>query len=342
MISLSANPAKGVSRMNKATMMLSVAAMALFAGSEVMAADALKGTLVPVAPVPNSQSTNVFGISESGGASGVITGSWTDARAVEHGYVGPANGSSYTTFDDPKSPGPGTEPRAINNNGYVTGFSNSQNGSISGDIPFERDPSGNITEVTKGGTLLNGLIQGINNRRGEFAGSYINSSLQAVGYLGKDGAYKQGIKLKGFKNTGYAARAINNAGDIVGWYYDSSGVQHGLLIVGGTAQQLDPSEANLSSNALEGINDKGTITGFWTDTSGIIHGYYYKMNSKKFTTIKVPGSSTFVQAWGVDDSNRIAIGSDAGPYIYCPHGTACPPGARGSYKPLVKPKPQLP
>jgi len=328
--------------MNKAKTMLSVVAVALLAGSSAMAADASKGVLVPVTPVPNSQSTNVFGISESGSSSGVITGSWTDASAVEHGYIGPADGSSFTTFDDPKSPKPGTEPRAINENGYITGFSNSQNGSMNGDIPFERDPSGKITEVTKGGTLLNGLIQGINNKRNEFAGGYINSSLQSLGYLGENRTYKEGIKLKGLKNTGYAARAINNAGDIVGWYYDSKGVQHGLLIVGGTAQQLDPSEANLSSNVLEGINDKGIITGFWTDTSGIIHGYYYKVKSKKFITLKVPGSSTFVQAWGVDDSNRIAIGSDTGPYIFCPAGATCPPGARGSYKPLTKPKPQLP
>jgi hypothetical protein len=54
-------------------MMLSVAVMALLAGSALEAADALKGTLVPVTPVPNSVGTNVFGISDSGAASGDIT-----------------------------------------------------------------------------------------------------------------------------------------------------------------------------------------------------------------------------------------------------------------------------
>src|SRR5690348_10400745 len=153
--------------MNKVTIMFSVAAAtAVLAGSGAMAMDVTRGTLVQVVPVPNSAGTFVFGINDSG-ASAVITGSWLDPSGIEHGYVGPANGTNYTTFDDPKSPGHGTEPRGINDNGYVTGFSNSQNGSTSGDIPFERDPAGKITEVTRDGKLLNYLIQGINNKRNE-------------------------------------------------------------------------------------------------------------------------------------------------------------------------------
>lgn len=329
--------------MTKATLMLAVAAAALLSGLPTMAMDTGKGILFEVVPVANSQSTNVYGINDNG-TSGVITGSWTDSSAVEHGYVGPVSGTSYVTFDDPNSPGPGTEPRGINNSGYVTGFSNSQNGSLNRDIPFERDPSGTITEITRRGTLLNGLIQGINKRRNEFVGGYVNSSQQSHGYLGENGTFKRSVKLTGLPNTGYAARGINNEGDIVGWYYDAGGVQHGFLLVGGTAQQLDPPEANLAANALEGINNKGTITGFWTDTSGVIHGYYYVMKTKTFRALKVPGSRSFVQAWGISDKGAIAIGSDAGYYIFYPPGyvfSALPP-AHKSYKQPVKPSPQLP
>jgi len=49
-----------------------------------------------------------------------------------------------------------------------------------------------------------------------------------------------------------------------------------------------------------------------------------------------------VQAWGVSDQGLVAIGSDAGSYIYCPSGVSCPASAHGAYKPAVKPKPQLP
>src|SRR5437762_5911441 len=174
---------KGVSKaMNKSSMMISAAAIALAAGSSAMA----KGTLIPIVPVPNSASTNVFGINDSD----IITGSWLDTSGVEHGYVGPLSGSKYKTFDDPNSPSPGTQPRSINNNGYITGYSNSQNGSTSGDIPFERDPKGNITEIARNGNLLNYLVQGINNNNNAFAGGYVNSSLAVVGYLGENGKFK--------------------------------------------------------------------------------------------------------------------------------------------------------
>src|SRR5215469_6008230 len=134
------NSATGAqSHMKQTTMMLTAAVLALLAGAPAIAMDTARGTLFEVVPVANSQTTNVFGVSDTS-PSGVITGSWTDANAVEHGYVGPVGGSAYVTFDDPNSPGRGTEPRGINDNGYVTGFSNSQNGSLSGDIPFERDP----------------------------------------------------------------------------------------------------------------------------------------------------------------------------------------------------------
>ncbi len=92
--------------------MISAAVVALMAGPA-----AAKSELYQITNVPNSTSTNIFGINDSG----IATGSWLDSSGVEHGYVGPPDGSNYTTFDDPNEPGPGTEPRAINDNGYITG-----------------------------------------------------------------------------------------------------------------------------------------------------------------------------------------------------------------------------
>ena len=320
--------------MTKGFMMISAAIMALMAGTSALA----RGSFFQIVPVPNSTSTTVFGINDSG----IITGSWLDASGLEHGYVGPASGTSYTSFDDPNSPGPGTEPRAINNNGYITGFSDSQSGATTGDIPFERDPGGNITEITKKGKLLNYLAQGINNKNNEFAASYVNSSLSVVGYLGESGTYKKAIKLSGIANTGVAGRGINNDGDIVGWYYDSSGVQHGFLMSGGVATTLDPNESNLASNVLEAINDKGVITGQWTDTSGVIHGYTYHTKRQKLTEIRVRSSKSFVQAWGINNQGMVAIDSDAGNFIYCPPRVTCSFAAHSPYKPAVRSKPQLP
>jgi hypothetical protein len=324
--------------MSKKTLIISAALVAMAAATPATATDTgSKGTFISIVPVPNSASTNVFGINDNN----IITGSWLDASGVEHGYIGPLDGTKYKTFDDPNSPAPGTEPRGVNDNNYITGFSNSQSGSASTYVPFARDPKGNITEITKNGSLLNYLVQGINNKNNMFAGSYVNTSLEVIGYLGEGGQYKKTFKVGGLKNTGYAGRGVNNAGDIVGWYYDANGVQHGLLVSGGIAQKLEPTETGLASSVLEGINDKGWITGQWTDTSGVIHAFVYEMKSQKFKTIKAPGAVSFTQAWGVSDSGLIAIGSDAGYFIYCT-SVSCPGGAHGSYKPLVKPKPQLP
>jgi hypothetical protein len=325
--------------MNNKALTISAALVALTATTSAMATDKDgKGTFIPIVPVPNSASTNVFGVNDSN----IITGSWLDASGVEHGYVGPLSGAKYKTFDNPNSTTPGTEPRGINDSGHITGFSNSQSGSTGTYVPFERDPKGHITEIAKNRSLLNYLVQGINNKNSEFAGSYVNTSLEVIGYLGQNGQYKKAFKVTGLKNTGYAGRGMNNAGDIVGWYSDANGVQHGLLVSAGTAQKLEPMETNMASSVLEGINNKGWITGQWTDTSGVIHAFFYETKSQKFRSIKVSGASSFTQAWGVSDSGLIAVGSDVGSFIYCPSGVSCPAAAHGTYKPVVKPKPQIP
>jgi hypothetical protein len=329
--------------MSKKAMMISAAVIALTAGSSALASNAV-GTLITIVPVTTSTSTNVFGITDTINGSNIITGSWLDSSGVEHGYVGPLSGTNYTTFDDPNEPGPGTEPRAINDNQYITGFSNSQNGSTENDVPFERTPDGTITEVTMDGTLLNYVAQGLNSNNA-FAASYIDTAtLAVIGYTGKNAAYKSTWSMSALSNTGYAGRGVNNSHDIVGWYYNASGIQHGLLVTGGVAQQLDPPATNLASNVLEGINDKHMITGQYTDTSGIIHGYMYDRKSGKFFYIKVPGAVSFVQAWGINNDNLVALGSDAGYYVFCPAHATCPSAAKrhGSYKPAVKPKPMLP
>ncbi len=209
------------------------------------------------------------------------------------------------------------------------------------DVPWERNPSGTITEVTEKGKVLNYLAQGLNNKRNVFAASLVNAGGNDVGYLGGKAKYKATIKLK-ITNSGYAGRGIDNAGDIVGWYIDSSGLQNGFLISGGKATTIDyPSDSEVYT-VLEGINDKGTITGQWEDTSGIIHGFTYDMKTKKFKDINIPGSVSFVQPWGVNDMGWVAVGSDAGYYVYCPSSKNCV-GTAGAYRPPTqKLHPQLP
>lgn len=297
---------------------------------------ASKGYLYQVIPVPNSTLTTVFDINDRG----VATGSWYDANGVEHGYWGSPNGSNYQTFDDPTDPG--TEPRGIDAGGDIVGFDNSQSGSNESYIPFERTANGTITDITKAGAALNGLVQGI-DKKGIFTGSYINTNLQFVGYTGKAGKYANAVKLKGIKNTGVAGRGIDAAGDIVGWYYDARGVSHGFYLPhGGTPQTVDETAKNAASTVLESLNEKGEAVGQYTDTSGIIHGFTYEIATKSFHEIRVPGAVSFVQPWGINDKGWVALGSDGGYYIYCPTFNNCVSGAAAHRPPMQKLRPLLP
>jgi len=188
--------------------------------------------------------------------------------------------------------------------------------------------------------MLNNLVQGVNNKKNEFTGSYYNTSLNVVGYVGKSAAFAKGIKLKGIANAGVAGRGIDAAGDIVGWYLDSGGVEHGFLLTGGNASTIDYSGA--AYTVLEGINDKGAISGYYDDTSGIIHGFTYDIATKTFHEIKVPGARSFVQAWGINNKGWVAIASDAGSYVYCPSDKDCVATGSAYRRPLQKLHPLLP
>lgn len=324
--------------MSKHAFMISAALVGLMAAGPALA----KSELYGISNVSGAILTTIYGINDSG----IATGSWLDTSSIEHGYVGSPDGSDYTTFDDPKEAGPGTEPRGISNGGYICGFGDSSKRSASSHDTWERDDQGNIEQVTKRGTVLNDLCQGLNSSE-EFAGSYVNSSSATVAYLGENDKYSKAVTLKGIKNGGVAARGVDDAGDIVGWYYDAeTGLQHGFLITGGTASTIDFTGATYT--ALEGINNKGQATGQYEDSSGVIHGFIYTIATKAFKNIRVPGSASFVQAWGINDMGQVAIGSDAGYYVYCPSSRHCSFGGRHASvapardKPQVKPHPMLP
>jgi len=304
--------------MTKRTLMISVAAISLMAASPAMS----KGMLFQLPLVSGSSETIAFGINDSG----TITGFWLNGSGIENGFVGPDDGSNYTTFND--DPTGGTQPRGISKDGYIMGIDDVESDDPVDYIPYERSPKGKITDVTMNGTTLNYLVQGI-NKANTFTGNYENSSGQYIGYTGTNAQYSKSIKLKGITNTGVAGRGINDAGDIVGWYLNSSGVEHGFLLPhGGKAVTIDDPNG---TTTLEGINNKGEISGLYTDSSGNRHGFTYDIKKKKFTELTVSGS-TYVEVWGLNDQGLVAIDGENSDdvfvgYIYCPSAKVCPTAA---------------
>ena len=301
--------------MTRKALMISVALAGLSAAAPAFA----QGSLYTLPLVSGNETPIAFGVTNNN----TITGFYANSSATQNGFVGPADGSNYTTFTATG----GTQPRGINKKGYITGIDNVDSGDISQYVPYERSPDGTVTDITMDGSPLNYLAQGI-NKKGVFAGSYLNTSGQIVGYTGKNARYNHDITLPGITTTAVAGRGINDKGDIVGWYADSSGVQHGFLLSGGNATTIDNPGGPTN---LEGINNRGEISGLYTDSSGNRHGFTYDIRSSTFTELTVPDSS-YVEVWGLNDRGVVAIDGENSSgvfigYLYCPKAKDCPSGA---------------
>lgn len=101
------------------------------------------------------------------------------------------------------------------------------------------------------------------------------------------------------------ANAIDNAGNIVGYYVDSKGVDHGFIDAAGKITTLNVPDS-IGTRAYGISEDYGIIVGWYTDASGIQHGFEY---TGTFTTIDVPGA-TWTRAYSVNTSGSI-VGSYA-------------------------------
>jgi hypothetical protein len=97
--------------------------------------------------------------------------------------------------------------------------------------------------------------------------------------------------------NGTFATAINDLGEITGYYVDSGEVTHGF--VRSAAGKFKTFEAPGASTGGFGggtvpsaINDLGTVTGYYIDASGVDHGFLLNAQGK-FTTFDVPGAGGY-------------------------------------------------
>src|ERR1051325_6299072 len=95
----------------------------------------------------------VFGINKHN----EIAGEFMDGNGVEHGFIGPLNGT-YTIFDFGGT-STGTELRAIDDDGDIKGFAFDPNFTIGEE--FLRKADGTVMPIEKNGVPLDGTAQGI-------------------------------------------------------------------------------------------------------------------------------------------------------------------------------------
>jgi probable HAF family extracellular repeat protein len=110
---------------------------------------------------------------------------------------------------------------------------------------------------------------------------------------------------------------INDAGQIVGWYFDSdpnNWAYHGFLLSNGSFTSIDYPTA-IGWTYAYGINNSGQIVGqYYEQNYGISHGFL--LSGGNFTSFDYP-NATLTLAYGINDAGQI-VGQNHEPGFY--HG----------------------
>src|SRR5580692_8075405 len=84
------------------------------------------------------------------------------------------------------------------------------------------------------------------------------------------------------------ANGINDSGQIVGIYTDSSSTAHGFLYSNETFTTLDD-PLGINGTTPIGINAAGEIVGSYLDASDVTHGFLYSNGT--YTPLDYPGAT---------------------------------------------------
>jgi len=170
-------------------------------------------------------------------------------------------------------------------------------GAIAGDYV---DSAGNQHAMILKGTNLTSLddkncpstpgsagiaLFGINSAGSAVGWCTLSSSGEPVGLLYAKGKLTEFSVPKALETE---ATGINDAGDIVGTFFDSAGAQHGFLLHAKKYTTLDaPKE---TSSIAWGITNKGQITLYAVNSAGGFDSFL--VTGKKYKKINNPGAGT--------------------------------------------------
>ncbi len=235
--------------------------------------------------------TQLLGINNSS----VIAGYYGDGTAIPNNGFTLVLPNSFTPENFPAAAQ--TQVIGINNTGWNDGFYVDGAGATHG-FTF----SGSFTTVDAPATAFNQLLG-------------INDGLTAVGYSSLDPTgmtmqrsfsesggtftYLDGFLPAGTQNN--QAVGINNAGLVVGFYFDATGMAHGYLLNGSTLTSLDYPSA--MDTLAFGINNHGEIVGVYIDSSMVQHGFTYSGGT--WTTVDDPNGIGTTTINGLNDKGQL-------------------------------------
>jgi hypothetical protein len=268
---------------------------------------------------------------------GVITGSFSDATGLSHGFLRTPDGK-FSTFDVPGAGANGTFPINLNLEGAIVGYALDSNDLFHA---FIRTPDGKIYAFVGPGSCDSGTSTGCYGNEvtainfwGISVGNFMDNSGNFVGHglirhpngtlttfevPGAGTGTDQGTSCPG------CASGLNGWGAIAGTYTDSNNVHHGFLRspMGKFTTFDAPGAGNGSyegtgcnSDCPISLNDSGAIMGTYIDSNLVYHGYL-RTPDGKIVTVDPSGSdftwSSGMNNWGAItgyylDSNNVYHG----------------------------------
>ena len=108
------------------------------------------------------------------------------------------------------------------------------------------------------------------------------------------------VQVPNAENT--SIYAVNTANVMAGYYTDSTGTVHGLMLSGDTVTNIDDPKAQPQTTTCLGINNPGQIVGAYTTSTNTEEGFLYTNGA--FTDIGFPGA-TSSYAYGINDAGVI-------------------------------------
>jgi len=123
-----------------------------------------------------------------------------------------------------------------------------------------------------------------------------------MGYAKANGAITETFEGVNIPDaTQQLATGVNDSGEIVGQYSDSSGAWHGYLQSGGTFTTIDVPFSGATWTETEGIANTGDVVGYWLDAT-TSHGFL--LSGGTYTSFDFPGAA-FTIAYGSNKHGEI-------------------------------------
>jgi uncharacterized membrane protein len=165
---------------------------------------------------------------------------------------------------------------------------------------------------------FNGTFSTSINIEGVVAGYYIDSTNVLHAFLRSPAGKFTTFEAPGADTTaqsfnGTVASGINDLGEVTGYYFDASGLQHGFVrSAAGKFTSFDvPGSAGLSNPVA--INLEGSVVGYYLDSSSQFHAFLRK-SSGSFVSFDGPGgcnSGTSAGCFGTAAFNVNVFGTVA-------------------------------